>query len=369
MKIGIVATHSFPIPSPTHTGDVVILDLAKSLDEMGHTVNLYAPEGTHCTSKGKVFPMRASYGKYPPAGEDCEQECFNNHAESLRNEDIVHDFSVTKRIVQSLYNECRKNIISTIMGGAWMQSQQPHNLIVWSESHRDRVIRGATDYENTPTPNLAGINGNPVKEAHIVNGGIDTEYYCPTYEKKNFLLWMNRWHPVKGYSRAIEIARLCPDIEIVLAGEHPDREMFDYQKQCALEAVKLAEGLPNVKFEWLPADPHHHEAKRALYQQAKALLYTIQFNEPFGLSQVEALACGTPVIGTNYGSVPEVISDGVTGFVCENDVQKFIEAIRKIDNINPQTCREHAVRRFDRRVMANSYLTQYNEVISGKGWS
>lgn len=367
MKISLIATHSFPIPSPTHTGDIVIADLARSLDEMGHEVHLYAPAGTYCPPHGKQLPMRASFGKYPPSSEFCEEECFNNHAALLKQADIVHDFSVTKRITEKLHQEGHTNLIQTIMGGAWTQQTPPHNLIVWSESHRNRVLRGATDYEGTPTPDLAGPPQKPVKEAQIVHGGIDTDFYSPTYDKKNFFLWMNRWHPAKGYKQAIELARLT-GIELVMSGEHPDNEMFEYQKQCALEAIELAKGLPNVRFQFLPKDPDHHTAKRDLYRQAKALIYSVQFHEPFGLSQAETLACGTPVLGTNYGSVPEVITDGLTGIVRPNDLKSLSDAVKLIDNIDPKTCRSEAIKRFDRKVMAASYLAKYRAILNGKGW-
>lgn len=367
MKIGLITTHSFPVPYKTHTGDVVIADLAKAFDEMGHEVTFYAPDGSYCPPHGAQLTMPCSYGKYPPSGEDCEQECFNLHYKSLMNQDIVHDFSISKTITKNLYNLGRKSIISTIMGGAWIHSYSPYNLVTWSQSHRDRVIRGATDYEGTPTPDLAGANGYPVKEVRVVNGGIDTNWYTPTYDKKNFLLWVNRWHPAKGYKMAIDIAKKT-GLELVMAGEHPDNEMFEYQKQCALEAIELAKGVPNIKFEWLPLDPNHHIAKRELYRRAKALLYTVQFCEPFGLSQVEALACGTPVIGINYGSVSEVVQDSITGYVRENNLDSLFAAISMIDNINPKICREQAVCRFDIKVMAKNYLTQYEYIINGGGW-
>jgi glycosyltransferase involved in cell wall biosynthesis len=312
--------------------------------------------------------MPCSYGKFPPKAEDCEQQCFNDHSAILQAEDIVHDFSVTKTISNNLDRIGYNNLISTIMGGPWTHQYKPHNLVVWSKSHRDRVLRGATDYENTPTPDMAGPAQVPVKEAHVVHGGIDTDFYTPTYNKKDFFLWMNRWHPAKGYKQAIEIAK-STGLKLVMAGEHPDNERFEFQKNCALEAIELAKGHPNISFSFLPKDPDHHTAKRELYRQAKALLYTVQFNEPFGLSQVEALACGTPVIGNNYGSVSELIENGMTGFVRTNDNQALIKAIDMVDVIKPETCRRIAVEKYDRIVMAKSYLQEYNNVMTGKGWT
>lgn len=368
MKIGIITTHSFPIPTPTHTGDVVITDLARTLDEMGHEVDLYAPAGTYKPPNGRQLPMRCSLGKATPSSWVCEQECFESYAEILRREDIVHDFSISKRITETLIAEGKRNVISTLLGGTWTHPNPPINIVVWSKAMRERGLRGATDYEGTPTPEMGGPPQQPIKDAHVVHGGIDTDWYTPAIDRKEgFLLWMNRWHPAKGYHVAIEVAK-GTGLELVMAGEHPDREMFEYQKNCALHAVELAKGLPNVRFEWLPPDPDHHEAKRELYRRAKALLYTVQFQEPFGLSQVEALSCGTPVIGINFGSVPELITDGVTGYVRDNDVKSLTVAAERAGEIDPKICRSEAVNKFDRRVMAKSYLNEYQAVIDGKGW-
>lgn len=372
MMITLIATHSFPIPFENHhTGDVVIANLARSLEDLGHEVNLCAPKGpnSYQPNKGRFLEMRGSYGAYPPSAQECEQEAYNLYLDIFKQSDIVHDFSIGKTIVANLNNIGYKNTTCTLMGGPWTHSYPPRNLITWSASHRNRVLRGATDYENTPTPDLAGPPQFAVKEAKIVNGGIDTDYYSPLYDsdKKDFFLWMNRWHPAKGYKQAIEIAKVS-GIELVLMGEHPDREKFDFQRQCALEAVELSKNLPNIKVGWLPPDPHHHDTKIQFYRQAKALLYTVQFNEPFGLSQAEALACGTPVIGTNYGSVSEVISHGETGFVCQNNTESFVNAISKINTISSINCRTEAVKRFDRLVMAKNYLGFYERVMAGDNW-
>jgi glycosyltransferase involved in cell wall biosynthesis len=346
---------------------VVILDLADSLDALGHEVTLYAPEGTRPPPHGRVLPMPCSFGKYPPSSQDCETACFNQHAGELLHEDIVHDFSVTKQIAETLHSRGMTHVISTPLGGQWAHPDPPVNIVVWSHAMRARGLRGASDYEGTQFHQWIGPPQRPIKDAHVVYGGVDTSLYTPDYAKKGFFLWMNRWHPAKGYQVAIELARRT-DIELVMAGEHPDRELFTYQRDCALEAVRLATGLPNVRFEWLPADPHHHDAKRELYRQARALLYTVQFQEPFGLSQAEALASGTPVIGIGMGSVPEVVSHGRTGFVCENDVADVIRAVDKIDQISPQDCRREAVERFDRKVMAQNYLAEYEAILNGRGW-
>ena len=367
MKIGIISTHSFPIPTPTHTGDIVIVDLAQALDDMGHDVTLYAPEGTRAPSCGRVLPMPCSYGQPTPLPWECEEGCFNINADSMREQDVIHDFSITKFAAETLLAEGRRNVVSTPMGGMWNHPDPPINVVCWSEQMRGRGLRGASDYDRAPDLGVTIPPQKAIKDAHVVYGGIDTDWYTPTYKKEGFFLWMNRWHPAKGPSVAIELAR-STGIELVMAGEHPDRVPSPDQAACANEAVRLAEGLPNVRFEWLPADPDHHDAKRELYRRAKALLYTVQFQEPFGLSQVESLACGTPVIGTRYGSVPEVVEDGLTGYVRSNSIEDLATALSLVDRIDPRTCRNRAVERFDRHVMAKSYLKEYQAVIDGNTW-
>jgi glycosyltransferase involved in cell wall biosynthesis len=367
VKIGIIATASWPVPNHAHTGDHFYAGLVKTLDELGHDVTFFAADGSYVPPHGKQLSMPCSWGTGDPHSSQCEQWCYEKYEKELLEQDIVHDFSITKRIAENLYNRGYKNTISQPLGGVWTHPDPPHNFIVASEAMRQRALRGATDYENTPWPTSGGPPQKPIKEAHVVFHSIDTDFYFPTYKKDNFFLWLGRWHRVRGFHLAIQLARET-GIELVMAGEHPDRGVCDYQRECSFEAVELAKDLPNVHFEWLPADPYHHEAKRDLIQRARALLFPVQFQEPFGLMQPEALACGTPVIGTNYGSVPEVIQDGITGYVVNNSVQDFANALPKIDSIIPAICRADAVKRFDRHVMTANYLKEYELVINGSSW-
>ena len=101
------------------------------------------------------------------------------------------------------------------------------------------------------------------------------------------------------------------------------------------------------------------------YQQAKALLFPIQWEEPFGLVMVEAMACGTPVIAYNRGSVSEIVKDGVTGFVVppEKGVAGLVEAIKKIDHIDRAACRKHVEEHFTVEKMVDGYETVYKKVL------
>ena len=345
LKIGIIASHNWPVPYSSHTGDYFYALLAQTLDEMGHEVSFFAPAGSYVPPHGQLLDITCSWGSGIPSASEYEKETYKKYSDILKAQDIVHDFSIAKSISASLLAEGYVNVLPQTLPGKWDYNCPLRNIIVASEAMKQRMLRGATDYENTPTPN-AVAPFKPIQDAHVVNHAIDTDFYFPTYQKQNFFLWLGRWHAVRGYKLAIELAKQT-GINLIMAGEHPDREVSQYQRECSADAVKLADGYPNIKFVWLPADPEHHIVKRELLQSAKALLFPVQFNEPFGLMQAEALACGTPVIGTNYGSVPEVILNGITGFVVENNVQAFADVLPLVDTISPAICRDNAVRRFD----------------------
>lgn len=372
MKIGIVATHSWPVPTPVHTGDVVILDLAIALTELGHEVVMFAPSGTKAPRK--LCEMPASLGASTPSAYECEVACWNAHRSALLSCDIIHDFSIEKNIAERTMADDRP-AISTLLGGNYDRPRNGRNACVWSSAMRGRALKGQTDYWGTPTPDLAGPPTQSLADAHVVYGGVDTEFYCPSNEAKgSHYLWLNRWHPVKGFRQAIQLAKET-GIELVMAGEHPDNMRWDSEKAFAWEAQALAKGHDNIDFWWLPGeDEAHHIQKRDFYRHARALLYPVQFQEPFGLSMVEAMACGTPVIGNNLGSVPELISG--TGTVCEiavdwhyalaDDGKRLVSWDGHL--ASPDDCRAEAVTRFSRKAMAERYLVEYQAVLDGKGW-
>jgi glycosyltransferase involved in cell wall biosynthesis len=95
---------------------------------------------------------------------------------------------------------------------------------------------------------------------------------------------------------------------------------------------------------------------------AKALLHPISFDEPFGLSVIEAMMCGTPVIAFNLGSMPELIKDGVTGYLVKNN-SDAVRAVSQINRIDPLACREHALSKFSQNSMIDEYINVYTEIL------
>ncbi|MGB9598601.1 MAG: glycosyltransferase, partial [Minisyncoccales bacterium] len=105
-----------------------------------------------------------------------------------------------------------------------------------------------------------------------------------------------------------------------------------------------------------------HKEKSNFFGQAKALLYPIEWHEPFGLNMVESMACGTPVIAFKMGSVPEVVKNGKTGFVVSN-IKEAVEAIKNIDQIKREDCRKWVEERFSAERMVSDYEKLYFKLL------
>lgn len=364
MKVGLIASHHWPLPSPARTGDSqIILDLSRSLVELGHEVTLFAPAGTKAPEGVWVAEIGpAARGNGVPTAEECERATLRDWSQLLQQQDIIHDCSVNKSAAAACHAMGRP-AISTIWGGNW-GSGPARNIVAQSHAQAARLAKGLDDY-NAP--------GGPCVTARVVWNGIDTDAYKPTGNpKQDFFLMFGRWHPVRGIVQAIELAK-ATGINLLLAGEDPERD-HPYQAGYAREMCALARGCDNIQVEFLPADPEHHERKVELYSDARALLFLPQFEEPFGLPQIEAMSCGTPVVGTNRGSVREVTGNLGAGLCMEAGELRFAPwywvspkspaaQLREMEQ-----CRAVAVEHFDRLVMARNYVKLYEEVAGGGGW-
>jgi len=197
-----------------------------------------------------------------------------------------------------------------------------------------------------------------LRYAGVVYNGIAMERYALREDKDDFVLFLGRAAPEKGWLRAVETAKL--------AGER------------LVSAVKIAH--PTEQQEWeehvrpaLPPDAEvlgeiTQDEKIDLLQRAKAVLFPIDWPEPFGLVMTEAMACGTPVIATPRGSVPEVIDDGVTGWIVDVDDYPRLaaERLQRLSTIDPSACRARVEERFSQRAMVAGYTDVFERVVADR---
>jgi glycosyltransferase involved in cell wall biosynthesis len=167
------------------------------------------------------------------------------------------------------------------------------------------------------------------------------------------LLFFGRMHRDKGAGEAVR-ASLRAGSKLRMAGPIQDADYFNREVGPSVDAKTV---------EYLGVVSGEHRAREL--GRARALLHLIDFNEPFGLAVIEALACGTPVIAYRRGSMPELIEHGVTGFLVDT-FEDAVAAIAKIDQIDRRRCRQSAIRRFSVDRMANDYMSLYEDILSAK---
>jgi glycosyltransferase involved in cell wall biosynthesis len=187
--------------------------------------------------------------------------------------------------------------------------------------------------------------------AATIHHGIDTDAFTFVTAHGTYLLFLGRIHPDKGTHLAIEVAQRT-GIPLVLAGIVQDEEYF------ATAVLPHVDG-GSVQY----VGPVGPAERNALLGGALALLHLIGFAEPFGLSVVEALATGTPVIATALGSMPELLRPGVSGFLVR-DATAAVDAVARVAELDRAACRQEAVNRFDSRRMVQDYLDLFQGVVA-----
>ena len=262
---------------------------------------------------------------------------------------------------------------------------------VYSDAARFDVIHNHIDYRafpyaaRSPTPTLSTAHGRldrPVIQARFrpyldlphasisreqqrylpdlnwigtVYNAIDLDHFRLRSVPGDYLVFLGRINPEKRPDRAIEIAARAGRRLVLAAKVDPEDEAYFRD-----EIAPLIRRSPHVEY----VGEVNEAQKDALLGGAYAYLFPIDWPEPFGLTMVEAMATGTPVIAWAHGSVPEVVDDGVTGFVCTS-LEQMVEAVDRIPEIDRHACRAYAEARFAPSVMAAGYERLYG-LLAGK---
>lgn len=186
--------------------------------------------------------------------------------------------------------------------------------------------------------------------AATVHHGIDLGRFTPRTEHGEYLLFFGRIHRDKGTAEAIAVARRARR-PLVLAGIVQDRAYFEREVAPHLDGERVSY-----------AGSVGPGERDQLLGGAYALLHLVRFAEPFGLSMIEAMACGTPVVATPRGSVAEVVEDGVTGFIVDG-VDEAVAALARVEGLDRARIRERAAARFSVERMVADYLRVYARVL------
>ncbi len=183
-----------------------------------------------------------------------------------------------------------------------------------------------------------------------VHHGIDLNLFPFTSLPDDYLLFFGRIHHDKGVVEAIETA-LTAGKRLVIAGIIQDERYFREKVEPRMDGDR-------IKY----IGPVGQEKRPEILGKAAALLHLINFDEPFGLSMVESMACGTPVIARGRGSVPEIVVNGRNGFIV-NSVEEAVSSVGMLDEIDRSVCRENVEKRFTADRMADEYIELYRKVL------
>jgi glycosyltransferase involved in cell wall biosynthesis len=218
------------------------------------------------------------------------------------------------------------------------------------------LARLYTEFDDMPVVSISGAQREPLPAAcwvATVHHGLPFDLYAPRESSGDYFAFLGRVSPEKGLADAIEVAnRLRVRLNVAAKIDQADREYFEKTIAPLFEN-------PYVNF----IGEIGEGEKEEFLGGAKALLAPIDWPEPFGLVIIEALACGTPVIGFNRGSLPELIDHGETGFIVQN-VDEAVEAANWLPDISRRACREAFEQRFTAQRMASNYLTVYAGVLA-----
>jgi glycosyltransferase involved in cell wall biosynthesis len=210
------------------------------------------------------------------------------------------------------------------------------------------------EYSDIPLVSISDSQRKPIGNANWVRTvyhGLPADLYSPNYKQGKYLAFIGRISPEKGLDKAIQIA-IKSGIPLKISAK-VDRFDVDYYESVILPMLKH----PLIEYVGEIDD----KSKIDFLGNAIAMLFPIAWSEPFGLVLIEAMACATPVIAFDRGSVPEIISDGVNGYVV-NTIDEAVEAVKRISRIKRKICRSYFEEKFTDDVMVANYLDVYQSV-------
>jgi glycosyltransferase involved in cell wall biosynthesis len=341
MRIAQLAPTYERVPPIGYGGTELVAHLlTESLVRRGHDVTLYASGDSLTTaSLRSITPTARRYGD----------------PDVLRHAEHLHLANVQACFVDA--TEGRFDVIHNHAGLEGMVLAAMSTTPVLTTNHNAYVDDTATIWDRYPwyhhAVSDAGTALFPASgRLPAIHHGIDVGSFRFGAEGQGYLLFLGRFSPEKGSAAAVEVARRSGR-RLVLAG-----------KVDPLEVDHFAEAIEP----WIDGDRIRHigevggDEKLELLAGADALLFPIDWDEPFGLVMVEALASGTPVIGFDRASVPEIVDHGETGFVVA-DVDGMLGAVEQLGSISRRHCRRVAESRFDAERMTTGYERAYEFVV------
>jgi glycosyltransferase involved in cell wall biosynthesis len=342
LRIAMLAPPWISVPPPGYGGvESVVGSLTEALVRRGHAVTLFCAPGSESSAQvvtllGVSHPDEIERSLYEA---DHVARAFEqiDVAEGEDGFDLVHDHCGFTALAMA--DRLRTPLVHTLHGPFTAATA----AFYARHGHKAALVGISRAQLGGAPPNL--------KPMAVIPNPIAVQDWPLREKKDDFLLWVGRMMPGKGPHRAIEAARLAGR-RLVLAGivQPGQRAFFEQEVAPHIdgEAVRFLGEVAGAQ-------------KRALFSRASGLLMPIRWDEPFGMVVIEALACGTPVIAFAEGAAPELIVEGKTGFIVENEAA-MAAAVPHLVDIRPRDCRAWVVDHCDVDAVAAAYERAYRLV-------
>lgn len=341
MRIAEIAPVWFAVPPTGYGGiELVVALLADGLVDRGHDVTLFASGGS-LTKANLVSPLAEPPD--PVLLGNVWFDAFHTLASFLdaREFDVIHDHSgIIGPALGAMLNGAPP-VVHTLHG-PWTDPAKRYYRLLDERVHLVAISESQRS------------NFDEIRYAATVYNGIELDAYparLDRADKDDFLIYLGRANPDKGPAEAVEIAKRAGKPMVMLVKKSEPFEQDYWRSDVAphlTDDIDVRENVP-------------HEEKADLLARARAMVFPIQWPEPFGLVMIEAMAAGTPVITSPLGAAPELVADGETGFL-RSTLDEMVECIDRIDEIDPAACRARVETRFSADAMVEGYLRVFEGV-------
>lgn len=344
LRVALVAPPYFDVPPKAYGGvEAVVADLADALVARGHEVTVigagepgtdaaFVPVWDHTVPDRLGEP-------YPEVVHALASRRALERLAKTEGVDIVHDHTFAGPLNAPVYRALGVPTVVTVHGPV-----DTDTLRYYRELGDDVHLVAISDRQRALAPELNWTG--------TVHNALRVEDWPFEPHKGEYALFLGRFHPDKAPHLALEAAHAA-GVPMVLAGkcaEPVEQEYFEREVRPRLTGDDHVFGVADAT------------RKRTLLADARCLLFPIQWEEPFGMVMIEAMACGTPVVALRRGSVPEVVVDGVTGLICD-EPRELVRALHDVRDIDPAKCRAHVAGNFGVGGLGAGYEAVYRQAL------
>ncbi len=347
MKIALIGAIDSPIIKNATAGtEIWTYNYAETLVKRGHRVGLFANKESRFS--GELIGTCSMADINKDDGTAISKPKFvlfsvDQMAEVIKRQndfDLIHLSVFSFHYVLPLTKLIKKPFFITVHGSPFNYNEAKLVLSKYSDPH---YVLISNDFARRwPKP----------EKFRVIANGIEMKNFDYCDDPDDYFFWMSRLSPEKGADMAIKFAKKAGQ-KLIIAGPIRDKDYFDKEIKPHLNRKIRYVGELGLK------------DKIEYYRKARAFIFPIRWDEPFGLVVVEALACGTPVIASDIGAMPDIIKDGTNGFLVKAEkVNEFVRASKNLDRIDRKVCRQSVENKYSLETMVDQYENYYRKVIT-----